>query len=134
MAKITDLQILELVLENPAATDAELGKQLGMSRVQINRRRNAPSFQSLLEQAIRQSLEILKIAKVKAARRICGAVDSRDDRIALKAAAMIFEVETKTNSTQAFDSERGANGANIVRRLERLKKIWASSSAKLDQD
>jgi hypothetical protein len=88
---ISNLQLLESVLAYPGATDAEIGESLGLSRVQISRRRNSPDFKILMGNHIQASLEPLLLARGKAVRRLCLALDSLDERIALKACELILD-------------------------------------------
>lgn len=90
-AQVEDHVLLDFVLSHPGATDSEIGKALGLSRVQICRRRNDSRFQQLVEAEFRASFDLLRTAHVKAIRKICAALDSADPKIMLRAAALVLE-------------------------------------------
>ena len=120
MSKIraNDLRLLETVLMLPGATDAEIGQAVGLSRVQVSRRKNSTSFKKLLKKQVRSALKPLTLARVKAVRRLCNALDSADERIALKACEMILErvpIETEEDKPFPIDQLRKQFNAAMER-------------------
>ena len=117
MAKVDNLQILDLLVQNPGLTDAELGQKLGLSRSHVNRRRKDPAFRSLFKGKIEEdfwdSYDMLKAAHIKAIRRICNAVESSDDKVALKAASLIYELFQKAPERKKASSRESRLNALI---------------------
>jgi hypothetical protein len=125
MQKVSDLQLLEKILELPGATDTELGEYLGLSRVQVCRRRNDPKFRAMVEGQFKDSFETLRSAHVKAVRTVCRAMDSEDDRIALKSAALVCQLVREGPPDEAVKAGNWFDG------FERLSELIGRSGKKV---
>ena len=116
--RVSDFQLLEACLAKPGATDEEIGKVVGLSRVQVSRRKHSSSFKKLLSDHTRDALKPLILARVKAVRRLCEALDSADERVSLKACEIVMErseglAEKETSKEDSFD--------DIIKVLEKMK-------------
>ena len=118
MGKVTDSQLLEAVLADPGATDAELGLKLGLSRVQIARRRNDGKFKELFNDRVAEALAPLLAARVKAVRLLCKSLDSENDRVALKASEIILD---RAPPLPARKEDRLGSSKEIIELMQRMK-------------
>ncbi len=94
--KISDEELLNALLKWPESTDAELGKLVGLTRVQISRRKGELRFQKLLKDEISKSADALNLARLKAIQIVLKILESPDERTALRAAQLIFEHSSKS--------------------------------------
>ena len=81
-----DLKILQLSLNFPSATQEQIGAIAGLSRKQVNLRMCAPKFRRAVEIAKRTAIEVFQNNQAKAARVLGDCLDSKDERIKIRAA------------------------------------------------
>lgn len=81
-----DRKILELRLKYPTISDSEIAHLIGMTRKQVNKRKNKKAFQDALNQFTEEPISILNRAMNKAARVVARALDSADERLKVSTA------------------------------------------------
>lgn len=116
--RVSDQLLLQTILLNPGATDHEVGEMLGLSRVQVSRRKNNPEFKVLLRREYNDALEVLRSYRGRAARRIAEICESRDERIAFKAAEYLLEkVEVDDSKSDQSDEVWAEINARVTKIL-----------------
>lgn len=117
-ARVNDILLLNEILSNPGATDQELGEKLGLSRVQIWRRRNDSEFQILLQKNAARSFEIFRHHQLLATARICELISHPDPRIALKASELVIGFVGQSGETHSKEQV----SKRLFELVERIKK------------
>jgi hypothetical protein len=82
----TDGAILRLVVSHPSLSQQQIGEIVGLGREAVNARINAPKFKRAIQEANRSSLEVFHKNQVHAARVLGRLLDSKDERVQLRAA------------------------------------------------
>ena len=115
-------------MASPGATDSQIGKSLGLSRVQVSRRKNSQTFENLIRKHIQDAMKPLLLAQVKAVRRLCEAMDSSNERIALQACQIVLD----RAPVEAFEKEHKKldNFSGIQAVLDRMARESQNNTEK----
>jgi len=81
-----DATILGLLLQQPQLTQEQIGQIVGLGREAVNVRINAAKFQRAIHEANRSAIEVLDKNKAHAARVLGRLLDSKDERVQIRAA------------------------------------------------
>lgn len=84
-----EFKILELVLTYPEITDAEISKEVKITRSNINRIRHKPAFIAEYNLRTDKAIDIIMKNKTNAVVTIVRKMKSKDERVSLKAAELI---------------------------------------------
>lgn len=104
--RVSDQLLLQTLLLNPGATDEEIGKKLSLSRVQVSRRKNKPEFRALLQKDYADVLRLFRDYKGRAARRVLELIESKDERVALRAASYLLDNALAANTPEREGHEQ----------------------------
>lgn len=123
-----DKLIIPILLEFPAITNEELGKQVGLSANAVVRRRKRPAFDKAWERAVEPVEDILRRSLAIAARKLLELTKSDDKRIALEAAKVLLGPilnrvsidHTIHQTVKVFKTEVRSDGALVRSMVEEL--------------
>ncbi len=85
-----DNQLLGYLDKNPGATYEELGQHVGMSKFGVSKRYKKPHFQAALAEISKSTWDLILRAKKTSARNLLKLAGSKDPRIAMDAAKLLF--------------------------------------------
>lgn len=88
-----DKAILQHVVNKPGITDAEIGILVGLSRRQVNERRNAGKLQKVLLEFQAEPIDMFRAKLRKAAQKVIKTMDSQNEKLAFEAACRILYSE-----------------------------------------
>ena len=86
-----DWKIAELSVTNPSITDAQIGKEVGLSRGAVTRRRQRPAFQSIFDRSVKHAQANLMLLMEKAVSELGSCLNNPDPKIRLAAAVQILK-------------------------------------------
>lgn len=123
----TDKAMINVLLEFPAITNEELGKQVGLSEKAARLRRKRPAFDKAWERAVEPVEDILKRALPIAARRMLELTKCDDKRIAYEAAKTLLgpilnrvTVDHSVRTMKVFKTEVRSDGALMRTMVEEI--------------
>ena len=135
----TDAAMLRHVMSEPAISAKELGKLVGLSDKQIERRRRREGFKTALRKLLIEPVEIIQNAVRQVARRYVQIANSPDDRIAERACAKILltygvlrsrvTIDTPVTEAQRFEAIMG-----LVARAEQKKAKELAEDAEAGEE
>jgi hypothetical protein len=94
-----DYKILQLTLDYKTLSDREIGELIGYTRQQVNLRKQKPAFKKAIELRFLKAIEILDSLKTPAAIKIGEHMESKDEKVSLKACEDILGDVLKEKST-----------------------------------
>lgn len=109
----TDKAILQHVLGKPGITDSEIGVLVGLSRRQVNERRNADKLQKVLLEFQAEPIEMFRTKLRKAAQKVIKTMDSTNEKLAFEAACRILYSEGVLRREQEHTVSIGPNVIQI---------------------
>jgi hypothetical protein len=122
-----DKMMLNILLEFPAITNEELGKQVGLLGHAARRRRLRPAFNKALDRALEPVDDILKRALPIAARRLLDLTKSDDKKIALEAAKTLLgpilnrvTVDHNVPKMKVYKTEVRSDGTLVRQLIEEI--------------
>lgn len=116
-----DRHILQLKLENPAITMAEIGDKVGMKKGRVFVRLKNPVFVNALYELQLDTIEILHRAKQKAARRLTELIRAKSEMVSFLTCKALLEAElpaTKHEFNGSFTHRHKITDAEIDNRVE----------------
>lgn len=84
-----DCKILEILMNNPSLTDQEIGKEVGLSRESVSRRRYREGFQALLKGSFNNNLIALDFLYKKSISALDSLLGNPDPKVQLGAISLI---------------------------------------------
>ena len=122
-----DRAMINVLLEFPAITNEDLGKQVGLKPYQARYRRIRPAFDKAWERAVEPVEDILKRALPIAARRMLELTKCDDKRIAYEAAKTLLgpilnrvTVDHNIQTMKVFKTEVRSDGALVRTMVEEV--------------
>lgn len=118
-----DKMMLNILLEFPAITNEDLGKQVGLKADMARKRRVRPAFNKALDRALEPVDDILKRALPIAARKMLELTKCDDKKIAFEAAKCLLgpilnrvTVDHNVQKMRVYKTELKSDGT-IIRQL-----------------
>lgn len=118
-----DKMMINILLEFPAITNEDLGKQVGLKADMARKRRLRPAFNKALDRALEPVEDILKRALPIAARKMLELTKCDDKKIAFEAAKCLLgpilnrvTVDHNVQKMRVYKSEVRSDGT-LVRQL-----------------
>lgn len=122
-----DRAMINILLEFPAITNEDLGKQVGLKYDATMRRRKRPAFDKAWERAVEPVEDILRRALPIAARRLLELTKCDDKRIAYEAAKTLLgpilnrvTVDHNVQTMKVFKTEVRSDGALVRTMIEEV--------------
>jgi Winged helix-turn-helix DNA-binding len=92
-----DHKIVQLLIENPCATDEEIAGTMGVTRMTVNRRRNSGGVSRQLESTLALPAETIRRLMSKSLVRLELLLDEPDPRIRAYAASQLLKIAIQLN-------------------------------------